>query len=177
LEWYSAFYIWIRGNFSVVTGATLPNGHICSVGTDIIFSNRHIRSLNRDISIRPKRVVLEQTHPFSQNGATFSKDISFAEQTHPFVYHFQYWIKEFSHFFVSISFCFRPTYDLNTWFIWKRNWTCDYTTFIPNKRTTHSNHHSCNSSSRSRLKLSSNFPQKFTLLIPNFQQSPTMNRE
>ena len=101
LEWYSAFYIWIRGNFSVVTGATLPNGLICSVGTDIIFSNRHIRSLNRDISIRPKRVVLEQTHPFSQNGATFSKDISFAEQTHPFIYHFQYWIKEFFTLFLS----------------------------------------------------------------------------
>jgi len=62
------FYHLIRGDLSVVTGATLPKRHICSVGTDATFPNRHIRSSNRhihsakmgypriDTSIRSERV-------------------------------------------------------------------------------------------------------------------------
>ena len=52
--------------------ATIPNRHICSVGTGAIIPTKHIRSSN----IHPfdrKWVVPEQTHPFVWNGCNHSE--------------------------------------------------------------------------------------------------------
>ena len=67
LKWYSAFYIGIRGNLSVVTGATLSNRHICSVGKGTTFSNRHIRSLNRYIHSAGTGATVLNRHVYSPN--------------------------------------------------------------------------------------------------------------
>jgi len=44
-----------------------------------------------------------------------------------------------------------PISDLNILFIWKWNWTCEYTTFVSNRRRTHSNHHPLDSNNESCL--------------------------
>ena len=69
-----------------------------------------------------------------------------------------------SFFFISFSHCIRPTSDLNISFIRKQNWTCEYTTFVPNGRITHSNHLLCIPSNSSCLHFNSSFP-KFSWLI------------
>ena len=110
--------------------------------------------------IRPKRVVAKHAHPFGRSGRNHSKyTCPFANQTHPFQYHFQCWTKEFSLFLVPFISCSRPTSDLNISFIRKCNWTCEYTTFIANGRRTNYNHLPRIPSSGSRLKFNSNFPK------------------
>ena len=64
-------YIEIRGNHSVITGATLLNRHICSVGMDTTFPNRHICSRNRHI--QSAEMSFLQIDTFDQNGQNCSK--------------------------------------------------------------------------------------------------------
>ena len=63
--------------------------------------------------------------------------------------------------FSPIWLWIRQTLDLNISFIWSRNWTCEYITFIPNGRRTHSNHHPIDSINRSRC----NSIQRFTYIL------------
>jgi len=50
------------------------------------------------------------------------------------------WDNEILHLLVPFIYWIRSTSHLNISFIQKRNWTCEYTTFISNRRRTHSNH-------------------------------------
>ena len=70
-------------------------------------------------------------------------------------------VANFSPFWLWI----RQSLDLNISLIRSRNWTCEYTTFIPNGRRTHSNHHPIDSINGSRR----NSIQRFTYIlhIPN----------
>ena len=163
--------------------------HICSVEIGAIILTRHICSPNRhvhsaemcysrtDTSIQLERVQnwmgeIHNRHIYSgktgcprtgtsirlEQAQSLRIDIFFC-RTDTFVYHFHCKTNEFSQFLISFSSCFRITSDLNTLFIQKWNWTCEYTTFINNERRTYSNHLSCILNNRSRLKLSSNFPK------------------
>ena len=56
LEWKFALYIGFGGNLSVVTGVTLPNRHICSVGMGATIPsdtspNRHIHSIGTGATV------------------------------------------------------------------------------------------------------------------------------
>ena len=108
-------------------GAIIPNSHIYSVKTSATVLIRHIHSPNRhihsaetscpqtDTSIRLKWVVLEQTYPFCWKGCNPPKQTYlFAKHIHPFVYHYQYKIKEFLFFLISFSSCFKPTSNLKS---------------------------------------------------------------
>jgi len=158
LEWYSAFYIGIRGNFLVVTGATLPNRQ--SIRLEQAQPFRTDKSARRiDTSIWPKRVVPEQTHPFGQNGRTILNRHVYLPNRHIYSHTtFNVRLKSFT-LFVPFSSCSKPTSDLNISFIRKWNWICECTMFIANGKRTHFNHLPRILNSGSCLKSSSNFPK------------------
>ena len=172
MEWNSAFYIGIQRkplDISVRSKwaqSFQTDTHVQLERAQSLRSNASVRRIGTFIS--PKWVVPEQTYPFGRNRYNHL-DMSFRRTDTLFAYHFQCWIKVFSLFFVSFSYCFRPTSDLNFSFIRILNWTYEYIIFIASGRTIHSNHLLPIPSSGSRLKLNSNFAWKLIWTISSFQ--------
>ena len=122
--------------------------------------------------IQSKWVDPKHTHIFGQNGHNHFKQVCpFAEQTHPFLYNFQCWSKEFSLFLLPVKllnqFNLRLGYlihsetELNMWIYyvhlqWKEN------TFQPS---------SVQFKQRVLLKIQLEVPKKLTWLIPTYATS------